>query len=76
LSEEVLDAVEAFEEKTGRRAVIALWKDLHLTACWVEGEPAPSCYTTSRASESNRQLYYVLQSFLADVYGMKIRALK
>jgi len=76
LSEEVLDAVEAFDEKTGRRAVLTLWGDLRLTACWVEGDHAGECYTTSRATQSNRELYYVLQSFLSDVYGMKIKALK
>lgn len=42
--------------------LIVLWRDKHLSICSFGGGDGV-CYTTSRASKSNEQLYYIAQAW-------------
>lgn len=62
-----MKAVEA--EKAvmlGNDIVIVLWKDNYLTICTDK-----SCYTTSKASETNKKLFYIIQAFYSDKRKVK-----
>ena len=60
-------------EDTDRSAIIILWENKELTACWIKA-PHTYCHTW-KPSEGNEKYYYVLQSFLSDVFKMKIKKL-
>lgn len=52
----------------GDDIIIVLWKDNYLTLCTKE-----KCYTTSKASEANKKLFYIAQAFYTD---RKVKKLK
>jgi hypothetical protein len=67
--EGVKKAAELFDEKTGKKVLVVLWEDGHVSVC--SDGPEHDCYTAEKGGE---KLYYVAQAYYAGL-GMKVKAL-
>jgi hypothetical protein len=66
---EARKAAELFDERTGRRMLVALWSDDRVTVC--SDGPEHVCYTAERGG---KDLYYIIQAFYSGL-GMKVRTI-
>ena len=71
LKMEVEKAVKMFRD--GEVILVVLWKDGYLSVCKLN-KVGGACYTTSRPSKANKQLYYMAQAFYSNL-GFKIEKL-
>lgn len=65
----VKKAAELFDEKTGRKVLVVLWEDGHVSIC--SGGPEHECYMADKGGE---KLYYIAQAYYSAL-GMKVRSL-
>ena len=66
---DVEKAVEAFDGE-GRKVIIVLWKDGHLTVCHNSEPKKFECYVTSKPG--GEELFYIAQAWYSGL-GFKIR---